>query len=94
MIPGSHVRAAVPIGEHDFHFDDFLESAPDAVVIMDGSGAIARANSQTEKLFGYRRDELVGAPSKFSCHSGTATRTSPKRVAMPRIQTRGRWESA
>lgn len=41
-------------------FHGFLEAAPDAVVIIDGDGAIVQVNSQTEKLFGYRREELLG----------------------------------
>lgn len=48
--------------QHDVHFDGFLEAAPDAVVIIDASGAIAQVNSQTEKLFGHHREELIGAP--------------------------------
>lgn len=39
-----------------------MESAPDAMVIVDGSGKIQIVNSQTEKLFGYRREELYGKP--------------------------------
>ena len=39
-----------------------LEYAPDATVIVDGDGIIRLVNAQTERLFGYYREELIGEP--------------------------------
>jgi PAS domain S-box-containing protein len=41
-------------------FRALLEAAPDAMVIVDGGGVIQLVNAQTESMFGYARDELLG----------------------------------
>ena len=41
-------------------FRALLEAAPDAMVIVDGAGTIQLVNAQTESMFGYAREELLG----------------------------------
>ena len=48
--------------EAEVQFRALLDSAPDAVVIADARGRMVLVNGQTELLFGYRRQELVGQP--------------------------------
>ncbi|GFO68132.1 hypothetical protein GMLC_17110 [Geomonas limicola] len=41
-------------------FERLFESAPDAVVVIDSHGMIRKVNQQTEALFGYIREEMIG----------------------------------
>jgi PAS domain S-box-containing protein len=43
-------------------FEKLLETVPDALVGMDQKGVIRFVNRQTESLFGYERDQLIGEP--------------------------------
>jgi len=59
----------------DSLFRALLESAPDAIVIVNSAGEIVLINTQTERLFGYTRDELLGeaveilVPRRFHRHA-------------------------
>src|SRR5580658_10265533 len=66
------------IGLHDLR--DLLESATDAIVIAKASGEIVLINSQTERMFGYNRQELLGSPVE---------RLIPARFAERHVQHRG-----
>jgi PAS domain S-box-containing protein len=56
---GQEQVAAAPQPESKFR--DMFETAPDAVVGVGADGRIEVANAQAERLFGYDRQELLGA---------------------------------
>ena len=58
----SAIRDITDRKKAELKFRALLEAAPDAMVIVNHLGRIALANAQTEKLFGYTRQELLGQP--------------------------------
>jgi PAS domain S-box-containing protein len=62
--------------EHSIHeienvqqrFKNLLESAPDAIVILNDSGVIQIVNAQTENMFGYSRKEILGKEIDMLIH--------------------------
>jgi len=47
---------------YDERFQRVVESAPNAMVMVNGDGQIEMVNTQAERVFGYSREELLGKP--------------------------------
>lgn len=61
-VPTIDARNPLPMisAASEQRFEGLLESAPDAIVIVDDRGRIKIVNGQAERLSGYSRSELVG----------------------------------
>ncbi len=83
----AHLRL---LGASEARFRGLLEAAPDAVVIAGSDGKMVLVNGQTERLFGYSRQDLVGQPVEMLVPEGFGGMRSAHRegdVAGP--ETRG-----
>lgn len=67
-LPSAIERALAQASEHrlrqaaEAKFRNLVEFASEAMLIVDANGFIDLVNAQTEKLFGYARDEMLGKP--------------------------------
>lgn len=98
---GSPFLLAIPkarLGMKDFDSDlaggdslfrGLLESAPEAMVIVDKTGAIVLINSQTETLFGYLGEELLGRSVEVLVPQRFKSRHRSTYVAEPRPRVMG-----
>ncbi len=55
-------KAETALATAEERFRRAIEAAPNAMMMVDSAGCIVLVNAQTEKLFGYKRQELVGRP--------------------------------
>ena len=60
LLVSAAVRDVTDRKAAEARFRALLEAAPDAMVIVDGTGTIQLVNAQTESMFGYAREELLG----------------------------------
>jgi PAS domain S-box-containing protein len=56
----SIIRDVTALKRAEEKFRGLLESAPDAIVVVDQQGRMAIVNSEAERMFGYPRAELLG----------------------------------
>ena len=55
-------RTLAEVTEQSGRYSRLLDTAPDAIVIMNEGGSIELVNVQAEQMFGYGRDEMIGQP--------------------------------
>lgn len=53
-------QGAARVFAHEAHLRSILETIPDAMIVIDGRGAILSFSAAAERMFGYREDEVLG----------------------------------
>ena len=65
-------RTQLAVRAEDAKFRSLVEMIPDAMIVFDREGCITLVNRQTEALFGYGRDVLLGQPIELLVTEGFA----------------------
>jgi PAS domain S-box-containing protein len=92
MLVSAAVRDITERKQAEQKFRGLLESAPDAVIVMDRQGKIVLVNAQVEVLFGYQREQLLGqeieilVPERFR---GLHTKHRTGFLHQPRVRSMG-----
>jgi PAS domain S-box-containing protein len=85
-------QAELSLRAAEQQFRGLMESAPDAMVIVDEQATIALVNARAEELFGYAREDLIGQPVEMLLPRGLRKRHEAHRnefLANPRARTVG-----
>ena len=84
------LRRKLTLHKRGERFRQVVELAPNAIVMIGSTGLIEMVNAQTERVFGYTRDELLGKPVEMlvperyrSNHPGLRTSFFANPVSRP-----------
>ena len=85
-------RNKLALQRSEVGFRQVVESAPNAIVMSGPTGRIEMVNAQTERVFGYTRDELLGKPIEMLVPERYRPNHPELRSRSLQIPCRGRWE--
>ncbi len=85
-------RATAALESSEERFRTFLDTAPDPMVVVDATGRVRFANAEAERVFGYRREALLGRDAGLLVPGGlqgrpSATGEGPERATGGRLVT-------
>jgi len=72
-------------------FENLVEFAPDAMLVVNAAGKIILANRTAEALFGLNRDELLGAPIEQLIPNDCGSCTPAIGLSTPKTPVHAKW---